>query len=435
MAGNTTNYLSVVENSLEPILVDLAKKEGKLISLFRDDSRRVQFLSSDYGVQHRIKGQWAGGHYLIDSTLGDAGETEFAKTYWLPSNYYNVAEFSNLGDLYTSNPSTSVVRQSTDTIFDMLRNAMLEISWFMYGNGAGELAYLSGTTQSYSGTTLTLSNVGGQVADQVHRFAGCYVEPGMVIDIIDATTHKPIAGGSKLTVLTRTTVPDDSDVVLTLSGATGTVTGIAAGDYLVKHGEIDGTTGASKNIFGLTAFAAAGNPTSLAIRHLGQTDVSTAPWFDVAYNGDAGGGSANNVTEIQNCVRQIDTWRNTTGDMSASVVLTNSISARKLSDGLDKGTNYLFNETVARYGGFSSVQIHFGQWAQEMLIDDQAPHNRVWVMTQDAFKYCVIEPLHFPEKEQNMINFGKDVTRVTARMVHTTYCNHRKGLAMAYDLS
>jgi hypothetical protein len=434
-----SNFSTIMDSITVPMLKQITDNQGKLMKLLQGTSMKEAYISESAKIPHQTKGQWKGGYRPIGGELPNPGDVGFVRSTWVPSTFYNSCEFERLGDLFTSNKRSSVVDQSSFTITDMVTNSVRDISFDLWGNGASERAWLSATTNSYASGIWTLSAVGGYVQDVPHRSPLMFIKEGMYLDLIDETTHLPIAGGTGadgkgLYVESAGYDATGAAVTVTLSNLPAAISGIAAGDYFVKHGTLD-SSGKSEAPFGMTALFASGNPTgsvSIPQRQIGGLDASAYAWHNPAYNGDAANTAANNLPYLLYAIKAVNENRNYVGG-TANLAMCNVLTAYKIAAGLDGGANFVRTNTMVRDGGFQSVKLYLGERTNELIFDDETPINRVFIWDNKAIEYTVIQPLKVID-QANMASQGYDKTLVTVAQTHGVACYDRRGLAQVIDI-
>lgn len=442
MSSLVTVYNDITKYAMVDRIAELEQEEGKLNKLLRNDQYASEYKSDYIKVPVRTKGQWMGGHKDIEEPLGKAGTTAFVSAKYIPSFYYNWAEFPNLAKLLSSNPQYSIVNIASDIIDNMLQNTNRELNWLMWGN-YGDMAYITSTaSDAFSSPTMTLK-VGGNIADSVHTHGATYLQEGMFVDLIDATDLLPLSANTNNMEVTSVGFSATNGAVLITvkpSGGTTMVSdGHTAGDFFVKHGEIE-ADGTPKGLLGMTGIFASGNPNgaiSMANWHIGALNASSYTWWNPAYNGDAGGSATTTRSCMNTAIYAANKWNPSAGG-GEMVMMGNILTGQVIAAAQENSkVTYNFINTSERWGGFTKVKWNFGDYGSYILWDTDAPPGRIYFFNPKSIHYCVIEDLTIQEPGiQSMINHGIDKSRMTVRKVHAVLLTTiRRPMALIYDIA
>jgi len=434
----------VMRANIEPRIEEMRRDYGQLAGYLRDTQAGLMFNGKVWENKIQIASNESFHHRWDGEPIGNPTNEEYITAQWLPKYGYAVAEWSNNIDLLSTDPNTSLVRLSTERVTKAIFNSMNRINQVIWGNGAGELAFISVAQDDYVAPTLhfratgtLVPSVGGKAATataQYHRFSNIWLKKGMRVDLISGTTHVPRVGGTNMLVTyVGKSIGDDAAVNVSVTGPTAKITGLAIGDYFVTHDDIDdgstgGTAGASKAAFGMLAFAGSGNPGGTVVpRYAGNIDSVAYPDWDSGSYQDAAETNANLSPMTASAILSIQKYG---GDPDTLICHPGVESAWWTAF---KSTIFHTN-TLTVEGGYEGCYIVVGGKRLFFTGDWGCPRGTLFVFPRNALKYAVRKAFYLAD-EDNMLAVSKiDKTSAVFKEIYNLVCVQRQYLSMVINI-
>lgn len=442
MAGDLAQFETIMRENFVDGIEEVRRDHGDIMGYLRDPSLDKEW----HGKITRISVETASNHnyqYAYDGErLRDSGEETFGKTEWTLKHLYGFTTWSNIAKEYTRNSDTSQLALDVYRTTSTMVNGLKTASNALYGGGANELGWISGTTttNSYSAGTLTFSKVGGHLSGTTPNGKywynpNIYFEEGQYVDLCAKATGLPYtdARNMKVTGVTETAL-DEDDHTITVTGPSGTLTTCTAQDFFVYHGTVDhgetgGNAGWSKAPNGLIGcYAPTDIVTSLSTRYIGNKSKTNSWWAPPTYY-DCQHSAA---TYLFKGLYQM-AWAIKKYGFAPDTLLTHPGVARTAFT--TEKSKMTFNDTTSVRGGFDDVTYHLGGVTLKFLVSTGTPAGRIFMFDSSTLGYSVLNPFRIIDGPKNQAVEGFDRTAVRFREDAELVMRNAKGGAMMIDIA
>lgn len=335
MAADLTAYDAILKEDYAPAIVEQMNNASVLLKRLQRNEEAVQ--GKEVYIPLHTRRNVGIGSRGENEALPTAGKQGYIATKFPVKHHYGTIRIS--GPLIrTANSNKAAFTNALDAeIQGMATDFIQEVNRMLFGDGKG---------------TLTTANVMGTAGLTVPVDSTKYLQPDMVIDIVNASTGNPIANGSARTIAS---VGENS---ITLSGSGDVQT--SDGDLIVRTGSYN------KEINGLSIIVSNAG----ALQNIDPTVVGNEFW---KANVLANGGTARSLSEVL-MQTAFDTTEQKGGKVSLVVT---SYGGRRAYLNLLTSLKR-FQNTLQLEGGFTALDFN----GLPLVVDKDAPTGKYFFLDE-----------------------------------------------------
>jgi len=353
MAQNLTNFDEALKTDYLPVVRGQLNNATPLYSKIKRNSRDVSGKEWKGTVHHqRNSGVGAGA----ETDLPTAGQQEY-------KNPYGTVKF-NRGRIQLSGPVMKASRNDKGAIVRALNSEMKgvtedmkqEISYQIFNDGTGVRALVNGDPGT--GTTLTVDAPGT-----------LYLQDGMLVDIVDASTGAVEDADVVISAVTSTTAA-------TVSAALDA--GVEDNSKVVRANSTDGA-GTSYEMVGLKGIVDDGTYVT-SLHNLSRT---TYPWWKCStFANDDNSGTNRDLTLdlIQEAISAVEKNGSTINMIVSSIELRDAYLSLVKADGR-------FVNTLTLDGGWKALEYSSGATPIAWVADKDALPNTIFFLDTEHLEF------------------------------------------------